>query len=426
MQLTQNASTGVQATATASSKAIQTVEKASVILTIISAALQIATQIVNLFNNDDKKQEEIEALQRRIDQLQWELDNADIVRIQEKSGKAIDLVKAKLKETRDEMLKDIETLTGFEAMWARLTLKVSRNDELLKQSAEKIAKAYANVAYTADKALGGKKYSEAQQQLENIAQQQLLIQEQIDTENSKKKTDQGKIADWEQKIEELGAKAISIINEMVEDIMGGTSSDIAEQLSDAFFEAFQNGEDYAKAWGDKVNEIIGDITKRLLVQKFLEEPLGEVFDKYKAQWFKDGKFMGIDAVLNSLSGLTNDLNQVGTDWITIWEALPQQIKDMITAAQDSTRETSSSGIANASQDSVDELNGRATAIQGHTYSISENTKLLLNTANLILQSVLNIESNTDGLSDRVAGVESSVKEIKDTVNDIALKGIKIK
>ena len=150
MQLTQNASTGVQATATASSKAIQTVEKASVILTIISAALQIATQIVNLFNNDDKKQEEIEALQRRIDQLQWELDNADIVRIQEKSGKAIDLVKAKLKETRDEMLKDIETLTGFEAMWARLTLKVSRNDELLKQSAEKIAKAYANVAYTAE------------------------------------------------------------------------------------------------------------------------------------------------------------------------------------------------------------------------------------------------------------------------------------
>ncbi len=64
MQLTQNASTGVQGTAAAASKAIQTVEKASVILTIISAALQIATQIVNLFNNDDKKQEEIEALQR--------------------------------------------------------------------------------------------------------------------------------------------------------------------------------------------------------------------------------------------------------------------------------------------------------------------------------------------------------------------------
>lgn len=426
MQLTQNAATGVTATATAASTAIQTVEKASVILTIISAALQIATAIANLFNDDDAKQEEIEHLQERIDQLQWELDNTETVRLQNSQGKAIDLVKTKLIETRDEMLKDIETLSGFEKMWAKMSLSVSKNDELLKQSAQKIAAAYANMSYTADKALGGKKYEEAQTQLENIAKQQLLIQEQIDIENSKKDSDSGKIADYEQQIEELGEKALSIINEMVEDIMGGTSSDIAEQLSDAFFEAFQNGEDYAKAWGEEVNDIIGDITKRLLVQKFLEEPLGEVFDKYKAQWFKDGKFAGIDAVLNSLSGLTTDLNEVYDIWESVWDELPQELKGMIASTTESSRETSSSGIANASQDSVDELNGRATAIQGHTYSISENTKLLLSTANLILQSVLNIENNTDGLSERVLTVESSVKEIKDTVNDIAIKGIKIK
>lgn len=426
VQLVQMSSTGMTATAATASKAIQTVEKASVILAIISAALQIATQIANLFNDDESKQEEIENLQQRIDQLQWELDNADIVRLQEKNGNAIDLIKQKLKETRDEMQKDIETLSDFEKMWANLSLRVSTSDTLLRQSAEKIATAYANVAYTADKALGGQKYSEARAQLENIAQQQLLIQEQIETEQSKKDTDDDQIAEWEQKIEELGEQAVNIINEMVEDIMGGSSSDIAEQLSDAFFEAFQNGEDYAKAWHDEVTDLIADITKKLLVQKFLEEPLGEVFDKYKAQWFKDGKFMGLDTVLNSLNDMTNDLNTIGDNWITIWEALPQQIQDMITAASDSTRETSSSGIANASQDSVDELNGRATAIQGHTYSISENTKLLLSTANLILQSVLNIENNTDGLSERVAGVENSVKEIKDTVNDIALKGIKIK
>lgn len=426
VQLVQMSSTGMTATAATASKAIQTVEKASVILAIISAALQIATQIANLFNDDESKQEEIENLQQRIDQLQWELDNADIVRLQEKNGNAIDLIKQKLKETRDEMQKDIETLSDFEKMWANLSLRVSTSDTLLRQSAEKIATAYANVAYTADKALGGQKYSEARAQLENIAQQQLLIQEQIETEQSKKNTDDDQIAEWEQKIEELGEQAVNIINEMVEDIMGGSSSDIAEQLSDAFFEAFQNGEDYAKAWHDEVTDLIADITKKLLVQKFLEEPLGEVFDKYKALWFKDGKFMGLDTVLNSLNDMINDLNTIGDNWITIWEALPQQIQDMITAASDSTRETSSSGIANASQDSVDELNGRATAIQGHTYSISENTKLLLSTANLILQSVLNIETNTDGLSDRVACVESSVKEIKDTVNDIALKGIKIK
>lgn len=428
VQLVNMSTTGVKGAATAASTAIQTVEKASVILTIISAALQIATQIVNLFNDDDKKQEEIEALQDRIDQLQWELDNADIVRLQESSGKAIDNVRKALEETRKELARDCAEVGALTSAFLHMHSKVSQNDELLKQSADKLAKAYANVAYTANKAIGegNTSYDQAGKQLENYAQQMLLIQEQIDTEKSKKDVDNGQIQEWEQQMEEIAAEMQELINSLVEDIMGGSSSEIAQELSDAFFEAFQNGEDYAEAWGDKVQDIIADIMKRMLVQKFLEEPLGEIFDKYKAMWFKDGKFAGIDAVINSLAGLEADLSQVGEDWTAIWETLPDSVKEMLNAATDSVRDTSTGGIANASQESVDELNGRATAIQGHTYSISENTKLLVANSSRILESVLNIEVNTDGLATRMETVESHVKEVRDTINDIALKGIKIK
>ena len=428
VQLVNMSTTGVKGAATAASAAIQTVEKASVILTIISAALQIATQIVNLFNDDDKKQEEIEALQDRIDQLQWELDNADIVRLQESSGKAIDNVRKALEETRKELARDCAEVGALTSAFLHMHSKVSQNDELLKQSADKLAKAYANVAYTANKAIGegNTSYDQAGKQLENYAQQMLLIQEQIDTEKSKKDVDNGQIQEWEQQMEEIAAEMQELINSLVEDIMGGSSSEIAQELSDAFFEAFQNGEDYAEAWGDKVQDIIADIMKRMLVQKFLEEPLGEIFDKYKAMWFKDGKFAGIDAVINSLAGLEADLSQVGEDWTAIWETLPDSVKEMLNAATDSVRDTSTGGIANASQESVDELNGRATAIQGHTYSISENTKLLVANSSRILESVLNIEVNTDGLAARMETVESHVKEVRDTINDIALKGIKIK
>lgn len=428
VQLVNMSTTGVKGAATAASTAIQTVEKASVILTIISAALQIATQIVNLFNDDDKKQEEIEALQDRIDQLQWELDNADIVRLQESSGKAIDNVRKALEETRKELARDCAEVGALTSAFLHMHSKVSQNDELLKQSADKLAKAYANVAYTANKAIGEGNtiYDQAGKQLENYAQQMLLIQEQIDTEKSKKDVDNVQIQEWEQQMEEIAAEMQELINSLVEDIMGGSSSEIAQELSDAFFEAFQNGEDYAEAWGDKVQDIIADIMKRMLVQKFLEEPLGEIFDKYKAMWFKDGKFAGIDAVINSLAGLEADLSQVGEDWTAIWETLPDSVKEMLNAATDSVRDTSTGGIANASQESVDELNGRATAIQGHTYSISENTKLLVANSSRILESVLNIEVNTDGLAARMETVESHVKEVRDTINDIALKGIKIK
>ena len=114
-------------------------------------------------------------------------------------------------------------------MWSLLFGKIRNNTELLTKTAEKLATVYGNMAYTVDKALGEKKYENARDQLKNIAQQQILIQEQIRQEEDKKKTDHNKIQDWEQQIEELGQQAIEIINEMVEDIIGGSSSDIAEQ-----------------------------------------------------------------------------------------------------------------------------------------------------------------------------------------------------
>jgi tape measure domain-containing protein len=426
VQLVNMSSAGIQGTAVAAATAISTVEKASVILTIISAAMQIVMQIVNLFNSDDEKQKHIEALQDRIDQLQWELDNADIVRLQENSGKAVERVRQALSETYQELLKNKLAVGDVAGAWRLLFTNVSSNSEVLEKTAEKLAKAYANIEYTADKALGGEKYASAKEQLENIAQQQILIQEQIETEQSKKKSDGGQIEEWQRQIEELGQEAVQIINDMVEDIIGGSSSEIASELGDAFFEAFQAGEDYAEAWGDKVNEIVADVMKRMLVSKFLEEPLGEIFEKYKKKWFPDGQFAGLDAVISSLGGFASDLNAVGDDFATIWENLPDSVKSMFDVTEEATREASEKGIATASQESVDELNGRATAIQGHTYSISENTKIILSVVNMILQSVLNIETHTERISGLVEDVESSVKEMKDTVNDIALKGVKLK
>lgn len=425
VQLVQMSAAGMQGTATAASKAISTVEKASVILTVISAALQIAMQIVNLFNNDEEKQKEIEALQGRIDQLQWELDNADAVRLQENSFKAVDKLREITEQVRKEMIQAKLAVGDLRGAFRTFYTDLSHNNELLQQTADKVAKAYANISYTADKALGGAKYENAQDQLKNIAEQQLLIQEQIREEDSKKKTDHGKIEEWERQIQELGEQAVAIINEMVEDIIGGTSSEIANELADAFFEAFEAGEDAAEAWGTKVNEIVADVIKRMLVSKFLEEPLGEIFNKYKEKWFKDGQFAGLDAVINSMSGFAADLNSVGQDFAAIWDSLPDSIKNMFTVA-DATREASEKGIATASQESVDELNGRATAIQGHTYSISENTKMLVAHSAAILESVLNIEAHTESISRRMEVVEDGINDVRDTVNDIVIKGIKIK
>lgn len=422
VQLVQMSATSMTATATAASTAIQTVEKASVILAVISAALQIATAIAGLFNNDEEHQEEIEALQGRIDQLQWELDNADTVRLQDNTGDILEKVKKTYAETTQAVLRQHAVSKDYYNAMYRFFGEAIYQNEIMTKTVNELAKGYANVAYSADKALGEAKYDEAKDQLKNIAEQQLLIQKQIDEENAKKDTDEGAIKEYEQKIAELGQEAVNIINEIVEDIIGGSAADIAEELGDAFVEAFQNGEDAAEAWGDKVKDIVADVIKRMLVSKYLEEPLGAIFDKYKAQWYKDGEFAGVDAVIASMSGFAGDLNAVGEEFALIWESLPESVKNMFTVTGDAAREASEKGIATASQESVDELNGRATAIQSHTYTIAECQKVLVETTMLMLEAVWGIERNTG----RLETIESDMRSVKNTVNDIALKGIKLK
>lgn len=429
VQLTQMSATSIQGTAAAGATAISTMEKASVILTIISAAMQIAMQIVNLFNNDEEYQKEIEKLQERIDQLQWELDNAEVNRLQSNTFDILTKVKQVYAEVTAEVLKLHSSSSRTWGWMYQMIGRVTYQNEILTKSAEKLAIAYANIEYTADKALGAEKFSNAKTQLENIAKQQLLIQEQIRNEDAKKKTDHGQIAEWERQIQELGEEANKIINEIVEEIIGGSAADLANELGDAFIEAFRAGEDAAEAWGKKVDDIVADVIKRMLISKYLEEPLGEIFDKYKSKWYKDGEFAGIDAIMESMNGFANDLNSVGDEFQAIWDALPDSIKNLITVTDDAAnREASERGIATASQESVDENNGRLTVIQSHTYTMNENVKLLVLFSDKMLETTNAIRENSEFCKklDKLDSIDKEVTRLRVKLDEISDDGLKVK
>lgn len=415
---------GTQAAANAGAAAMSTIEKASVILAIISAALQVATAIAKLFNSDNKRQKEIEKLQQRIDQLQWELNNKEAVRIRDTYGDALERLRKIYAETTEEILKMHISSEKYGSSWVRWLAKLKYKAEIYQKTVEKIADAYASMSYTADKALGSKKYDDSRKQLKNLAQQQILIQQQMDKESSKKKKDKGKIQDYKNKIAEIAAEMAAVINEMLEDIIGHTAADLASELGNAFFDAARQGEDAMEAWHKKVNEIVGDIVKRMLITQYLEPQIGKIFDKYKKKWFgEDGKFKGIENVIASTDQMAADIREAGNFFSQIYNTLSDSLKQYFDDT--GSREASKKGIANASQESIDELNGRATAIQGHTYNICEYTKQIVMTTSLILQSIVNIESETKGFGARLERMEGNLKGVKDTVDDIALRGIKI-
>ena len=352
------ASTGMQAASASAATSMSTLEKASAILAIIGAAIQLATVIAGMFNNDSAHQNEIEALQERIDQLQWELSNSSTVRLIRNTEDAIKKVKQFYSEARNEIIKSLgvaeNTLLGY--------IMISmRQNEIYSKSVEKIADYWSNVGYTANKALGSIKYDEARKQLENLAEQQMLVYRQMQEEEAKKKTDSSKISDYQNTMAELAEQMADLINEITEDIIGGSAENIAKTLGDAFFEAAAAGEDALSAWGQKANSIIGDVVKKMMIERYLEEDIGKIFDKYQKRWFTNGKFNGIEAVLDSAQDLYDDIYAVGETFSSIWSGIGDMYQQWINDA-DTTSQTATSGYSTQlSEDTGSEIVGRLTA-----------------------------------------------------------------
>ena len=416
---------GSIAAAAAGATAISMIEKASVILAVISAAIQVATAVANLLNNDDDLQEDIEKRVNEINNLKWELEHPEEMQLTKTSGSGMDILKQKISEAREELAKLNEAGKNLNA-WQYMYQNSIENAELYGKTVNKIADYWANVEYTANKALGVERYNKAREQLENLAAQQVKIYQNIRDENAKKKKDAGKIDEYNKEIDELKNKMADVVNEIVEDIIGRTAVDLASELGNAFYDAVQQGEDAMEAWHKKVNDIVADIIKRMLIQEYLEPQIGKIFNDYKKEWFEDGKFRGMDAVKNSAQDMARRLNDAGEVFNQIYNGLSQGLQDIFQTTKDAAnREASQKGIATASQESVDELNGRATAIQGHTYSIAESTRQLANTSNLILESVLNIETVTTTAGERLGRMETTLRNVQNAVEDISLHGVRL-
>lgn len=386
--LTESSAAAITTTSTTATSAIKAVERASVILAIIQAVLTIATKIASLFNNDDEKQAEIDRLQGRIEQLQWELDNANAIRLQENSFNAIQ----KVKDAYNDATKAILSAYGKLSPFGEAIVKRINAAKIEEKAIKSIADAYSNLKYTDSNLLGENKFSDTRDKLNNLAEQQLLLQKQINAENDKKKTDKSKIKECERQIQELGAEAAEVINEVVETIIGGTAEEIAKELGDAFIDAFMEGENAAEAWGEKVDEIVADIVKQMLITRFIEERIGEVFDKYKAEWFKDGVFQGTEAVTDSMGNFADDLNKVGEEFQAIWDSLPDETKELLGNAGAARQEATGRGFQTMSQDTGDELNGRFTDIQGKVTDIRGYVMAQTQSIIGLLTSMANIET----------------------------------
>lgn len=211
----------------------------------------------------------------------------------------------------------------------------------------------------------------------------------------------------------------------LDDYLGGIFGNYATDIMDVIADAFERGTDAAEAFGDVTRKVMRNVAKDMVQAAILQPVIEQQSELVKKAYATGNK----DEITNALGAAAHAFADVEKMAQEEYKKAAEMFKQKgidLSGGSAATREASQKGIATASQDSVDELNGRMTAVQGHTFDIAENTRMLLATTNEILKGVVGIERNTGNVHTRLSVVEQHLKSVKDTVGDIALKGIKIK
>lgn len=218
-------------------------------------------------------------------------------------------------------------------------------------------------------------------------------------------------------------------SKQVKEYLTGIFGDLGNSMSDALVNAFKNGTSAAEDFNKSVQKMLESFGKQMIFSTMfsgiIEQANTRMQDVMKDLTLnEESKFKEYVNILDTMT--TGILSQQGN-----YNNLMQRYQEMAAKkgfnlfSDEANRTGSNKGIATASQDSVNELNGRMTAVQGHTYSISENTKILVGNTTALLKAVMHIESETDGMRERLVKIESNSNQIKNSLNDIAIKGVKM-
>ena len=239
--------------------------KGGIVGGIAAAAGEAVNWIGKIAQAHDKKLDKaIEKSKLRAQQLQYGYEQIDgILERFLGSGTELKLVDAENDRTRlNQLNNQIEAIRNK----GKINIFDLMSLQKYKQEAEKLQKRVS--AYDEGGAYG---YQRA------LMQEQLSeLEKQRQAEIDKKKTDDSKVADYENQIAEMKQQIKDFAEETAESLYGINLKDWASQLGDALYEAWQKGEDGAEAFKNKVADIMGDVMNSILKISILEPAMQQL------------------------------------------------------------------------------------------------------------------------------------------------------
>ncbi len=435
--------TGIQALAVTGAEAIKGVERASVILSIVGTAISLITTLFGLSSKAEKEHQEALKevaknkleMQRQYNLLLMEqnllMKEATSIFGEDQIAKA-----ARSVEVYRQAIEDYkETLKG-DAPTLKLNpfnLRGSLNDyKKQKEAYDKGVGALNNVTVKTGSYTTGAWFWKKQHDIYTSVLQ--VYPDLIDGENKLNKERAQAILDTQTMSDENRNLLQNLIDlqeqaeeaqQALRDYLEGTFGSLGDSIMDSITEAIENdGVDAWEKFGEKGSSVLEDLGKQIAYSLFfsdkfkrLQADLEKIYGsgKTEEEIAKEAR----DLVASFYQGIGTDMNNA-QQWMEHWKE--EANKQGFHLWETENREVSSNNGIAASQDSVNELNGRATAIQGHTYSINEGIKSLVSHCAKFLEILTGIRENTSYCKN-LESINSNIKEMKESIGNMNDKGV---
>ena len=316
--------------------------KGGIVGGIAAAAGEAVNWIGKIAQAHDKKLDKaIEKSKLRAQQLQYIYEQIDgILERFLGSGTELKLVDAENDRTR---LNQLNNQIGAIRNKGKINIFDLMSLQKYKQEAEKLQKRVS--AYDEGGAYG---YQRA------LMQEQLSeLEKQRQAEIDKKKTDDSKVADYENQIAEMKQQIKDFAEETAESLYGINLKDWASQLGDALYEAWQKGEDGAEAFKNKVADIMGDVMNSILKISILEPAMQQL---QKMLFGEDGMsgYFGKDFSLDekeleSIADYLMGVSEKTNDYYSMLDKLNNYMEKKYGISMKEEEEDSGSGLSKGIQ-----------------------------------------------------------------------------
>ena len=137
-------------------------------------------------------------------------------------------------------------------------------------------------------------------ELENLRKEREYYMQIYNLESSKKNVSEEALREYKKQIAELDDQILYFVEDLANDLWGIDFKAWSEQISDALWTAFENGEDAVQAFHDTADDIIADVAKKMMNIHLIEPVFKTLEDRLFGELNSNGQRVG--GVYNEQTG----------------------------------------------------------------------------------------------------------------------------